>query len=109
LLNQGSNHNHRVLFKLVGVKSNKMAIGARATVTAGKLVQTAEVRAGGSYLSSSDPRLHFGFGGETKMNRVTIRWPSGDKEMLKDLSADVIYTIFEGKGVTERATLPSVE
>src|SRR6185369_3868145 len=47
LLNQGGNKNHRVLFKLVGTKSNRMAIGARVTVTAGKLVQFGEVRAGG--------------------------------------------------------------
>ena len=108
LLNDGASHNHRVLFKLVGTKSNKMAIGAKVRVTAGKLVQTAEVRAGGSYLSSSDPRLHFGLATETKMNQVTIRWPSGDKEILKDLSADFIYTLTEGKGVTGRTALPPI-
>ena len=108
LLNQGENHNHRVLLKLIGTKSNKMAIGAKVTVSAGKLVQTAEVRAGGSYLSSNDPRLHFGLAAETKMNEVTIRWPNGDKETLKDLPADFIYTIVEGKGITDRTALPPV-
>ncbi len=49
--------------KLEGVKSNRSAIGARVRVTAGGLVQTAEVRSGGSYLSQSDLRLHFGLGG----------------------------------------------
>ena len=106
LLNQGGNHNHRVLFKLIGTTSNKMAIGAKVTVTAGKLVQTAEVRAGGSYLSSNDPRLHFGLAGETKMNEVTIRWPSGEKETLKDVPADSIYTVVEGKGITNKIALP---
>src|SRR5881628_359713 len=76
LLNQGGNSNHRVLFKLIGTKSNKMAIGARVTVKAGKLVQFSEVRAGGSYLSSNDPRLHFGLGAETTITEVEIRWPS---------------------------------
>ncbi len=108
LLNQGGNHNHRVLFKLMGTKSNKMAIGAKVTVSAGKLLQTAEVRAGGSYLSSNDPRLHFGLAAETKMNEVTIRWPSGNAETLKDVPADFIYTIVEGKGITDRAALPPV-
>ncbi len=108
LLNEGGSHNHRVLFKLVGTKSNKMGIGAKVTVTAGKLVQTAEVRAGGGYLSSNDPRLHFGLATETKLNQVTIRWPSGDKEILKDLSADFIYTLTEGKGATGRTALPPI-
>ena len=108
LLNEDGNHNHRVLLKLIGTKSNKMAIGAKVTVSAGKLLQTAEVRAGGSYLSSNDPRLHFGLAAETKMNEVTIRWPSGNAETLKDVPADFIYTIVEGKGITDRAALPPV-
>src|SRR5437588_3678962 len=58
--------NRSVLFKLVGTKSNKMAIGAKLTVNAGKMVQTAEVHAGGSYLSSNDPRLHFGLASESR-------------------------------------------
>src|SRR5436309_14040974 len=70
LLNVSQNHNHRVLFKLLGVKSNKMAMEAKVTVTTGKIVQTSEVRAGGSYLSSNDPRLHFGLSGETRMSQV---------------------------------------
>jgi enediyne biosynthesis protein E4 len=61
LLNQNEDHNHRVLFKLVGTKSNKSAIGARVTVRAGKVAQLNEVRAGGSYLSQNDPRLPFWF------------------------------------------------
>src|SRR6266568_9317775 len=108
LLNEGGDHNHRVLFKLVGTKSNKMAIGAKVSVTAGKLVQTGEVRAGGSYLSSNDPRLHFGLAGETKMNEVVIRWPTGEKEILKDIRADFIYTVVEGQGITDRVALPPV-
>ena len=107
-INDGGNHNHRVLFKLTGTKSNKMAIGAKVVVTAGKLIQTAEVRAGGSYLSSNDPRLHFGLATELKMNEVAIRWPSGDKEVLKDLPADFIYTIIEGKGITDRTWLAPI-
>jgi hypothetical protein len=106
LLNQGGNHNHRVLFKLVGTKSNKMAIGGKVTVEAGKLIQTAEMRAGGSYLSSNDPRLHFGLAAEARMDKVTVRWPSGREESLHNLAADFIYTIVEGKGVTDRLPLP---
>ena len=109
LLNAGSSHNHRVLFKLIGTKSNKMAIGAKVVVTTGKLVQTAEVRAGGSYLSNNDPRLHVGLATETKMSEVAIRWPSGEKETVKDLPADFIYTVVEGKGITDKVPLPSAQ
>jgi hypothetical protein len=106
LLNQGGNHNHRVLFNLVGTTSNRMAIGTKVTVTAGKLVQTSEVRAGGSYLSSNDPRLHFGLADEATMNEVAIRWPNGAKEILKNVPSDFIYTIVEGKGITAKIVLP---
>ena len=107
LLNVSDNHNHRVLFKLIGTKSNKMAIGAKLTVTAGKMVQTAEVRAGGSYLSQNDLRLHFGLGTASKMDSVLIRWPSGDTETLSNLASDYIYTVVEGKGIEDRNPRPT--
>ena len=109
LLNQGGEHNRSILFKLIGTKSNKMAIGAKLTVNAGKIVQTAEIHAGGSYLSSNDPRLHFGLASESHINEVTIRWPSGEKQILRDLPADFIYTIVESKGITDKASLHSVQ
>ena len=106
LLNQGETKNHRVLFKLAGTKSNRSAIGARVTVKAGRLVQFSEVRAGGSYISQNDPRLHFGLGAEARMNEVEIRWPSGKVEVLRDLPADFIYTIVEGQGIDGKIPLP---
>jgi enediyne biosynthesis protein E4 len=108
LLNQGGNRNHRVLFKLMGTNSNKMAIGARVTVEAGKLVEFSEVRGGGSYLSQNDPRLHFGLGGEAKMKQVEIKWPSGKVEVLHDVPADFIYTVVEGQGIQEKTALPAL-
>jgi hypothetical protein len=106
LLNRGGNHNHSVLFRLVGSKSNRMAIGAKVTVMAGKLVQTSEVRAGGSYLSSNDPRLHFGLAAQTKIEKVTVRWPDGAEQSFQNLPAGFIYTIVEGKGVEDKVQLP---
>lgn len=105
-LNETKNPWHRVLFRLVGTKSNRAAIGARVTVYTSKMTQMDEVRAGGSYLSSSDQRLHFGLGAETKMRRIEIRWPSGASEELKNVAADAIYTIVEGKGITKSVKLP---
>jgi len=106
LLNNSQNRNHRVLFKLVGTKSNRAAIGARVTVTAGGLKQIDEVRAGGSYLSQNDPRLHFGLAGDDKVTSVEISWPSGKAESLRNVPADFIYTIVEGQGITQSIPLP---
>jgi hypothetical protein len=108
LLNRTENANHRVLFKLVGTKSNKAAIGARVTVKAGTLVQLDEVRGGASYLSQNDLRLHFGLGDHDKMNEVDIRWPNGETEILRDVPADFIYTVVEGAGIQGRVALPAL-
>ena len=106
LINQRGSQNHRVLFKLVGTRSNRMAIGARITVKAGKLTQINEVRAGGSYLSSHDPRLHFGLGQESRIEEVSVRWPGGKVENLRDVPADFIYTVVEGEGIKDKTALP---
>ena len=97
---------HRVLFRLVGTKSNRAAIGARVTITGGGMTQFDEVRGGGSYLSQNDLRLHFGLGETAIMNTVSIRWPNGNTETLSNLAADAIYTITEGQGVTATQKLP---
>jgi enediyne biosynthesis protein E4 len=108
LINRTLSGNHRVLFKLVGTKSNKSAIGARVTVKAGTLVQIGEVRGGASYLSQNDLRLHFGLGTNEKMNEVDIRWPNGGTEILHDVAADFIYTVVEGAGIQQKVALPEL-
>jgi hypothetical protein len=108
LLNRNRSPNHRVLFKLIGVKSNKAAIGARVTVKIGSLVQFSEVRGGASYLSQNDLRLHFGLGASEKMSEVSIRWPNGGAETLRDVAADYIYTIVEGSGIQQKVALPAL-
>ena len=59
-LDDTKNSNHRVLFKLIGTKSNRGAVGARINVTSASRTQIEEVKAGSSYISTNDPRLHFG-------------------------------------------------
>ncbi len=105
-LNDTANSNHRALFKLVGKKSNRGAVGARVTVTSTSRSQLEEVKAGSSYLSTNDPRLHFGLAADATMDKVEIRWPNGTVEVLKNLPADVIYTVIEGQGVTDSVKLP---
>jgi enediyne biosynthesis protein E4 len=106
-INQTRNSNHRVLFRLIGTKSNRAAIGARVTVYTSKMTQIDEVRAGGGYLSSNDQRLHFGLGSEVAMKKIDIQWPSGLKEELKNIPGDAIYTIVEGKGISTTVKLPA--
>ena len=102
LMNRTASNNHAALLHLVGTKSNKAAIGARVTVTAGDLVQFNEVRGGSSYLSQNDLRLHFGLGAHATIDAVEIAWPSGAKETYKNLPADFIYKIVEGSGIQEK-------
>jgi hypothetical protein len=85
-----------ITLALTGTASNRDAIGARVTVEAGGRQQVAEVRSGGSYLSHSDMRLHFGLGGATLVDRLTIRWPSGLVETATDLPANRFHALREG-------------
>ena len=107
LINKNRNSNHRAAFHLIGTKSNRAAIGARVTIRAAGTMQFNEVRGGSSYLSQNDLRLHFGLGTADKMESVEVSWPSGQTDVLRDISADFIYTIREGHGITARVPLPS--
>ena len=106
LINKTRSSNHRVAFHLLGTKSNRAAIGARVTIHAAGVMQFNEVRGGGSYLSQNDLRLHFGLGPSDKIDTVEVSWPSGQTELLRDVPADFIDTITEGKGITARVPLP---
>ncbi|MBI2220105.1 MAG: CRTAC1 family protein [Acidobacteria bacterium] len=92
------NRRHWVTVKLVGVTSNRSAIGARVTVVAGGETQIDEVRGGGSYYSQNDLRLHFGLADAAAVDRLEVRWPGGLTEMWTGLAADRIVTLEEGTG-----------
>jgi hypothetical protein len=95
-----------VLFRLVGTKSNRAAIGARVTVTTSTMTQMDEVRGGGSYNSTNDWRLHFGLGNSAVMSKVVIRWPNGQSQEFRNLPSDVIYEIKEGQKPVVVSSLP---
>ena len=111
LRNHGVPGRHWVSFELAGTKSNRLAIGARLKLTASGITQTDEIHSGGSYLSQSDLRVHFGLGAATKIDRVEIYWPSGKTDTLTDLAADQFYSVLEGTGIVPaeriRPTLPA--
>jgi len=105
-LNETKNSNHRVLFRLSGTKSNRGAVGARMRVTTSQMTQIDEVRAGGSYNSTSDTRLHFGLGRAAMMNKIEVFWPSGLKQEFNEIQADAIYEVKEGEPLRKTAQLP---
>jgi hypothetical protein len=99
LRNQGGPRNHWISFELEAAKGSPLALNARLRATAGDLVQQDEVRSGGSYLSQSDLRIHFGLAAHEKLDKLEIFWPSGRAETLNNLSVDHFYILKEGQGV----------
>lgn len=100
LRNDAPAGNHWIKLRLEGTKSNRSAIGARVVVRYGGKTQAQEVLSGSSFLSSSDPRLHFGLG-NAKSADIEVCWPSGLVEHLSDVSANQFLTLREGKGKIE--------
>jgi hypothetical protein len=87
-----------VTVRLVGVKSNRSAIGARIRATAGGITQVQEVRGGGSYYSQNDLRPAFGLGSATRVDRLDVRWPNGLEETWSNVEVNRVVTLKEGTG-----------
>jgi hypothetical protein len=99
--------NHWLILKLVGHRSNRDAIGAEVRVVTGKITQGTTVTTASSYLSSSDKRVHFGLGTETLASAIEIRWPSGIRQTLENVSADQILQVDEPSGNTGKRKPPA--
>jgi enediyne biosynthesis protein E4 len=95
LLNEMETRNHWITLKLVGVRSNRDAIGARVKISTAEGEQYATVTTAGSYQSSSDKRVHFGLGSATQIAQIEIAWPSGIHQAVNDVKADQILTVTE--------------
>jgi len=93
-----------ISLQLVGVKSNRAALGAVVTLEQGGDKREMEVRSGDGFISQSDLRLHFGLGNASKAERVVIRWPSGLVETLSDIPANNYYVVREGSGIDKSKT-----
>lgn len=87
--------NHWISVKLIGHKSNRDGIGAQVEVLAGGNRQQRERTGGSGYLSQDDPRVHFGLATATKIDRLTVTWPSGIKQVMENLPVDQIITVEE--------------
>ena len=102
LHNETPGQNHWLLLKLIGHKSNRDAIGAEVKLVTARGPQFATVSTAGSYLSSSDKRVHFGLGQESVAQSIEIRWPSGISQTLKNVRADQILTVDEPMSSTQK-------
>jgi hypothetical protein len=93
---QSNPANHWVSFDLEGSPKNRLALNARVWVTVGKQRQMDEVRSGGSYLSQSDLRLHFGLGPAASIDKVEVLWPNGQQQSFENVAADRFYRLKQG-------------
>ena len=100
LKNDVSGGGHWLKVKLIGVKSNRSAIGARVTAHYGGKKQTQEVLSQASFYSANDLRLHFGLGAADNTT-LEIRWPNGGREQIASVSANQLLTIREGGGIVK--------
>lgn len=106
LRNDLSGNHHWLKVRLIGVKSNRSAIGARVLVHYGGKTQAQAMLSQSSFYSASDPRLHFGLGAETTAD-IEIVWPNGLKERFERIAANQLVTIKEGVGILPGNGLPT--
>ncbi len=104
LRNDVTGGGHWMKVKLVGVKSNRGAIGARVTAHYGGKMQAQEVMSQSSFYSANDSRLHFGLGAAASAD-LEIRWPNGAHERLENVAAGQLVVIREGTGTFEARPL----
>ncbi len=95
LLHNVGSGGHWLALKLIGTRSNRDAVGAHVTVTAGELRQFREVSSGSGFQSASSLVQHFGLGRATRAASIAIRWPSGAETTLRDVAADQLLTVRE--------------
>ena len=107
---------HRCLFDLHGTRSNRFGVGATVTIQSASGRQVRCLTLARGYLSTSEPMLHFGLGDDTKINHVTVQWPSGLTQEFADLAVDRRYVITEPdrpaevqRVATKSETTPFVE
>jgi hypothetical protein len=106
LRNDVSSGGHWLKVLLVGVNSNRSAIGARVVASYGTRRQAQEVSAQSSFYSANDRRLHFGLGTETTAD-LTVRWTNGTTETIPNVAADQLVTVREGAGIVHKQKFPA--
>ena len=107
VLRNDSSAGHRVMFALRGTRSNRFGVGTIVRIETSAGPQVRQLMLARGVLSSSDPVLHFGLGDVTRIQRVTVTWPSGAVQVFKNLDVDRRYTITEpSEGTAVPASTP---
>jgi len=96
LFHNRGNDNHYLRIELVGTESNRDGIGTRVYAATDNKVQTRELL-GGDGLFQDERVTHFGLGQHTQVDRLEIRWPSGQIDVLRDIPADQQIRVIEGR------------
>jgi enediyne biosynthesis protein E4 len=95
LMNRTVSDHHWIILKLVGGKDNRDGLGTKVKITTARGSQYNEATTALSYNSSSDKRVHFGLGEDAVIDRIELSWPTGVKQVLRDVKADQVLTILE--------------
>jgi len=104
LMNQKGSTNHWLHVNLVGVVSNRSAIGARVRAVSGSLSQIREISGGSGYYSQNSLTAEFGLGSRTIVDTLVIRWPSGIIQKLTAVPVDTLLQIYEAAFIRGDAT-----
>jgi hypothetical protein len=99
LRNDGGTANHWLEVLLIGTKSNRDGVGSVLKLTSEGVVRVDQAKGGTSYMSASDPRIHFGLGKRSKIDSLVITWPSGQVDKLTNVPVDAIIAVKEGAGI----------
>jgi hypothetical protein len=101
--NDGGNRNHWLEVFLIGTQSNRDGIGSSLKLVCEGFVEVEQAKGGTSYMSASDPRIHFGLGKRNRISSLEVTWPSGHVDRLTDVPVDQIIAVKEGAGIVARA------
>ncbi len=95
LRNDHGNEKNWIKLYLIGTQSNRDAIGARIKITTSAGEQISQKKSAAGYLSQNDPRIHFGLGEASVVDKIEIIWPSGNVQVLEQINAGQVLTITE--------------
>ena len=95
LLRNTSGTGHRIICALRGTRSNRFGVGAKVSVESAAGLQVRVLTLGRGFMSSSEPVVHFGLGGDAVIRKLAVSWPSGAAQTFENLPADRRFTITE--------------
>lgn len=102
LRNDGGNRNHWLEVFLIGTQSNRDGLGSSLKLVSEGFVEVEQAKGGTSYMSASDPRIHFGLGKRTRIDSLEVSWPSGHVDRVTNAPVDQIIAVKEGTGIVAR-------